>query len=98
MSKYISVLLALVVFPAFVLGQDLDEDLKKSFYKYKVVKINNQEALRKAKLKIPFTIRPNNRDFQFILKENDLRSEDYHAEYTDNSGRHSLPRGNVFTY
>ncbi|MDQ3750348.1 MAG: hypothetical protein M3367_15245, partial [Acidobacteriota bacterium] len=76
----------------------MEADLKKSFNKFSVVKINNREALRKAKSGIPFNIRINEKNFQFVLKPNDIRSADYKAEYTDNNGRHSLPRGEVFTY
>lgn len=80
MVKYIFVLCCLLIISVPIFGQNLDEDLKMSFNKYKLVKINNQEALRKAKLKIPFKIKPDDREFQFILRLNDIRSADYSAE------------------
>lgn len=62
------------------------------------MKIDDQEALKKAKSQQPFRLEANGKIFQFILKPNDIRSEKYKAEYTDKDGQHSLPRGDVFTY
>jgi len=98
MIRFLLVLSCVTVFSISIFGQSLEADLKKSFHKYKVVKINNQDALRKAKVGIPFKIKPDDRDFQFILRLNDIRTADYTAEYTDSNGRHSLPRREVFTY
>jgi len=54
--------------------------------------------LKKAKNQQPFELKTNDKNFQFILTPNDIRSEKYRAEYTDKDGQHSLPRGDVFTY
>lgn len=86
------------VFSVSVFGQSVETDLKKSFNKFSVVKINNREALRKAKSGTPLKIRFDDKNFQFVLKFNDVRSADYKSEYTDKDGRHSLPKGEVFTY
>jgi Metallo-peptidase family M12/Reprolysin family propeptide/FG-GAP-like repeat len=85
-------------FSTSIFGQNIEADLRKSFNKFTVVKINNREAVRKAQSSIPFKIQINDKTFQFILKPNDIRSADYKAEFTDNDGRHSLPRSEVFTY
>ncbi len=98
MIKLITVLLCAMTFSISAFGQDLETDLKKSFKKFNVVKIDNQDALKKAKLKIPFQIQTSENNFQFILRLNDIRSEDYTAEYTDSDGRHKLPKGEAFTY
>lgn len=98
MNRFIFVLLCVTTFSVSIFGQTLEEDLKKSFRKFKIIKINNQEALRKARLKLPFKIQPEDKEFQFILRQNDIRTPDYKAEYTDREGRHRLPRAEVFTY
>lgn len=82
----------------YTIGQDLDTDLKKSFNKFSLVKINDRDAQQKAKLRTPFKIKLGEKTFQFILRLNDVRAADYKAEYTDASGRHSLPKGEVSTY
>ncbi len=98
MTRFIFVLWCLMISSVSVLGQTLDADLKNSFNKYSMVKINDQEALKKAKNQIPFMFKANDKTFQFILTPNEIRSEKYKAEYTDKDGRHSLPKGEVFTY
>jgi hypothetical protein len=92
------VLCCAAAFSGSLFGQSIEADLRKSFNKFSVVKINNREALRKAESGTPFEIQINEKTFKFVLKPNDVRSPDYKAEYTDNNGRHSLPRGEVFTY
>ncbi len=98
MIRIVFVLLCAAAFSRSIFGQSVKDDLGKSFDKFSVVKINNREALRKADSGAPFEIQTNEKTFRFILKPNDIRSADYRAEYTDNDGRHNLPRGEVFTY
>lgn len=98
MTRFIFVLWCLTVSTVSVFGQTLEADLKKSFDKHDIVKINNQEALKKAKSQVPFKLETKDKTFQFILTPNDLRSEKYKGEYTDKNGRHSLPKSEVFTY
>lgn len=62
------------------------------------MKINDREAQQKAKLRTPFKIQTHGKTFQFILRLNDVRAADYKAEYTDANGRHSIPKGEIFTY
>lgn len=96
--NFFFVLCCTLAFSVSTFGQDLDTDLKKSFNKFSLVKINNKEALQKAKLRTPFKIETREKTFQFILRLNDVRAANYKAEYTDATGRHSLPKGEVFTY
>ncbi len=98
MTRFIFVLWCLMIFSASIFGQTLDTDLKNSFNKYSVVKIDDQEALKKAKNQQTFMFKANDKTFQFILTPNEIRSEKYKAEYTDKDGRHSLPKSEVFTY
>jgi len=98
MLKFIFVLSCLLISTVSVFGQTLDADLKNSFNKYSIVKIDNQEALKKAKNQVAFKFETKDKTFQFILTPNDIRSENYKTEYTDKDGQHSLPRSEVFTY
>lgn len=98
MFRFIFVLWCLMISSVSVFGQALEADLRNSFNKYSIVKIDNQEALKKAKNQQPFKLETTDKIFQFILTPNDIRSEKYRAEFTDKDGQHSLPRGDVFTY
>ncbi|MCA1625667.1 MAG: M12 family metallo-peptidase [Acidobacteria bacterium] len=98
MIRFVFVLWCLVISSVSIFGQTLDADLKKSFNKHSVIKINDQEALKKAKNQEPFKFMVDGKIIQFILTPNEIRSEKYKAEYTSASGVHSLPRGEVFTY
>lgn len=88
----------MAVCTATIFGQSLTNDLKKSFNKFSLVKINNKDAVKKAKGREPFNFSTAERNFQFVLRLNDLRSKDFTAEYTDKTGRHILPKGEAFTY
>jgi len=96
--RFIFVFCFALAFSVTAFGQDLDTDLKKSFNKFSLVKISDRDAHQKAKLRTPFKIQTREKTFQFILRQNDVRAADYKAEYTDAMGRHSLPKGEVFTY
>ncbi len=96
--KFCFALWCATVFSISVFGHTLESDLKWSFNKFSVVRINNREALRKAKSGIPLNVQFDGKNFQFVLKFNDVRSADYKAEYTDQKGRYNLPKGEVFTY
>lgn len=97
MMKVLCIFCCLVVFSANVFGQDLQTDLRKAFSQFSLVKINNQEALLKAKTGIPFRIQTNDRVFEFVLSENDLRSADFKAESTDKYGKKTEPRESIIT-
>lgn len=98
MTRFIFVLWCLMILSVSVFGQTLDADLKNSFNKYSIVKIDDQDALKKAKNQQPFKFKVDDKTFQFILIPNEIRSEKYKTEYIDKYGRHSLPKGEVFTY
>lgn len=99
MLKYVFVLCCLtIICSASVFGQTLEDDLKKSFNKYSIVKINDQEALRKAKNQQAFRLETKDKIFQFILTPNEIRSESYKAQYSDRDGKHDLQKDEVFTY
>lgn len=97
--KFLYVLCCLMMFTASLIGQNLQADLKKSFHKFSVVKINNQEALLKAKSSKEFKIQTDEITFEFVLTKNDMRSADYKAEYTDKDGKkYQLKNEEVITY
>ncbi len=97
--KFLYVLCCLLMFSASLFGQNLQADLKKSFHKFSVVKINSQEALLKAKSGKEFKIQTDEITFEFVLTKNDMRSADYKAEYTDTDGKkYKLKDEEVITY
>ena len=98
MKRFILVITFLLVCSVSIFGQTMDEDLKKSFNKHSLVKIDDQEALRKAKNQVPFRFKVGDKTIQFILRPNEIRSPRYKAEYMSATGVHSLPRGEVSTY
>lgn len=98
MIKFIFVFFYLVISTISVFGQNLNADLTNFFNKYNIVKIDNQEALKKAKNQEPFKFDIDGKNFQFILIPNEIRSKEYTAEYTDESGIHTLPKAELFTY
>lgn len=57
MIKFVFVFLCAAAFSAAAFGQNMDADLKKSFNKNSIVKIDNREALQKAESGIPFKIK-----------------------------------------
>ncbi len=95
--KFLFTFCCLMVFSFGIFGQNLQADLKKSFNRFSIVKINNQKALLKAKSGIPFKIQTIDRTFEFVLTENDMRSADYKSEYTDKDGTKPNPADNVVT-
>lgn len=95
--RFLYVLCCLAVFSVGTFGQNLQADLKKHFNRFSVLKINNQEALLKAKSGIPFKIQTDENTFEFILATNDMRSADYKSEYTDKNGTKANPIENVVT-
>lgn len=96
--KIILALCYIVTLSVLSFGQNLEKDLRRHFNKFSIVQINDREALQKAHSQAPFSIQTKEKNFQFILRFNDIRTEDYRAEYTDRDGKHTLPRGEVFTY
>lgn len=98
MKRLIFVLSFLIVSSISTFGQTLDADLRNHFNKHSLVKIDDQEALRKAKNQVPFRFNVGGKTIQFILRPSEIRSPRYKAEYTSATGVHSLPRGEVFTY
>ncbi|MGI8641219.1 MAG: FG-GAP-like repeat-containing protein [Pyrinomonadaceae bacterium] len=98
MIRFIFVSCCLAVLSISIFGQNLNADLRNSFNKYSIVKIEDQEALKKAKSQIPFKFDVDGKTFQFILIPNEIRSKEYMAEYTDKTGVHSLPQSELFTY
>lgn len=70
---------------------------EKTFYRFSLVKINSQNALLKAKTRTPFHIQINDKVFEFVLTENDLRSPDFKAESTDKDGKKTESRDTIIT-
>jgi hypothetical protein len=97
MRRPFSILCCLMFFSVAAFAQNLQADLKKHFNRFSVVKINNQDALLKAKTGVPFNIQADERIFEFVLSANDMRSADYKSEYTDKDGRKTEPKNDTVT-
>jgi len=82
MVKFIFSIFCAAALSVSIFGQSMNADLSRSFNRFSVVKINNQEALQKAKTRSPFLIQTGEKTFQFILRLNDIRTADYRAYYT----------------
>jgi len=99
MVKYFLVICSLFVMSVSVFGQDsLENDLKKSFKNYDLVKLNNEAVLEKAKSEQPVVIQAYGRYFEFVLTPNDIRARNYKAAESTESGDRELPRSEVITF
>jgi hypothetical protein len=82
-----------------VFGQDaLTKDLKKSFRKYELVKIDAAAVQKKAKARLPIEVQAYGRRFEFVLTPNDLRSANYRAVESSDAGDRELPQTEIITY
>jgi hypothetical protein len=99
MIKYILVSLSLFVMSISVFGQDtLEKDLNKSFRQYDLVDLNKKVVLEKVKTEQPVEIQAYGRFFQFVLTPHDLRSRNYKAIESTETGDRELERAEVTTF
>jgi hypothetical protein len=99
MVKYLLVICSLFAMSVSVFGQDkLENDLKKSFKNYDLVKLDNEAVLEKAKSDQPIAIQAYGRYFEFVLIPNDIRARNYKAVESSESGDRELPRSEVVTF
>ncbi len=98
--KYFSLITIILSFSIIAFGQNdaLRNDLKDSFKKFDLIRINNQTAQREAESDNRLTIETRTRNFQLNLTPNDLRSPRYRAEDTTINGTRTLEKGEVITY
>ncbi|HSK71746.1 MAG TPA: discoidin domain-containing protein [Pyrinomonadaceae bacterium] len=76
----------------------MDKDLKKTFKRYDLVKLDNHAVLEKAKSRQQIKFQAYGRDFEFDLTPNDLRAAGYKAVATTDSGDYELGQTEVITY
>jgi hypothetical protein len=102
MSKLVSLFSLVTIIVSFsvsAFGQsaDLREDLKNSFTKFDLVRINNENAQRQAS-ENELVIRTAAKNFRLKLVPNDLRARNYRAEDTTAVGTRVLEKGAVTTF
>src|SRR5687768_8291714 len=87
-------------FSTFAFGQDdaLRNDLKDSFRKFDLIRINNQNARRQAESNGQLSIQTSTKNFQLSLTPRDLRSPRYRAEDTTALGTRALEKGEITTF
>src|SRR5688572_24349124 len=103
MSKlvfFISLLTITLSFSNFVFGQSdaVRNDLKDSFKKFDLIRINNKNAQRQVGSKRELSIQTSTKNFQFSLTPRDLRSPRYRTEDTTALGTRILERSEVTTF
>ncbi len=87
----------LMFFAQFVFAQNVQSDLRESFKKFDLVKrhqinFTNNQSVEKLSIQTP------DKNFEFDLTLNDLRSSRYFAEETDANGTHQLEKAAVKTF
>ena len=87
-------LVSLFAISSFSQSSDLNTDLRSSFAKFDVTRINRASAGGAETL----TVRAAGRTFELIVTPNDLRSRRYRAEDTNMIGVTTLPNQPVTTY
>ena len=103
MSKlgfFISLLTITLSFSTFAFGQSdaMRNDLKDSFRKFDLIRINNQIAQRQVESNSRLSIQTSTKNFQLSLTPRDLRSPRYRAEDTTALGTRVLEKGEVTTF
>jgi hypothetical protein len=88
------------VFAQNILGQSnaLKNDLKKSFSKVDVVRLNNNASLRQIENQNVLSISTSEENFQLHLTPRDLRAPHYRAENATLMGSQTIESGAVTTY
>lgn len=82
---------------AFSQSSDLHGDLKRSFIKFDLLRLDNQTA-RRVESRQPLIISTSKRNYELNLTPRDLRTANYRAEETAVEGTRALERGAVTTF
>jgi hypothetical protein len=91
----------ILLFALFSVAQtsNLENDLKKSFKKFNIVKLNDRTTLQEAKLRRRLSIQTTQKDFELNFAPRDLRSARYKAEDTNADGARELKgSGQITTF
>ena len=83
---------------AFGQPENLQKDLKKSFGKFDVVRLDNQSASRDTQARTLLSLRAAGRDFQLDLTPRNLYSPRYRAEDTTANAVREIKKGAVKTF
>ena len=92
--------LCVCLFATFSFGQTdkLRVDLKSSFKKFDLVKLNKQKAREQVETIQRLSIATSNKNFELNLIPNDLRASGYKAQNTAENGIQTLEKGEVTTF
>ncbi|HEX8267250.1 MAG TPA: discoidin domain-containing protein [Pyrinomonadaceae bacterium] len=82
-----------------VFGQDtLEKDLRQSFRKYDLVKLNDKVLLEKVKSEESIEIQALGCRFEFVLTPHDIRAKNYRALESTDAGEREMERAEVTTF
>jgi hypothetical protein len=100
LNKIASVLLIALVFSVAAFGQsdDLQTDLKSSFSKLKLIRLDNQIARQNTFSRQSLTISTAGKNYELNLTPHDLRARNYRAEETSVAGVLPLEKTAVTTF
>ncbi len=92
--------LCVCVFATFSFGQSskLQTDLRESFKKFDLIKLNKQKTRGQVNAKQSILIPTAEGKFELNLTPNDLRASGFRAEDTTENGVHTLEKGEVTTF
>jgi hypothetical protein len=83
---------------AFGQGENIQNDLNKSFKKFNIVRFNDNGELRRAESRQSIIVPTADKNFELNLTPRDLRTAAFRAEETNQMGSFPLERSAVTTY
>ena len=95
--KYSLSLFLILIFVQFAFAQNLQNDLTSAFKKFDLVE-RRQINFRREENNQKLSIQTSERNFEFDLVLNDLRSPNYFAEVTDANGTRRIENNKISTY
>ena len=95
-SAFVFICISIVF--AFGQGNNSSKDLKNSFKKYNLIRINSQAAFQKAETDGSLSISTVEKNFELNLTPRDLRSPNYRVEDTNANGAIRLEKSQVTTF
>ena len=89
-----------LIFSLTTFGQssNLETDLKNSFHKFSLIRLEDQPAEQKNQSDKTFVVSADNRNYELNLKPRDLRAANYRAENTTADGILTIERKAATTY
>jgi len=100
LNKTIFIVFCCLFFSVLTFGQtgELQSDLNKSFKKFNLVRLNQQEILKKTESRQALTIPAAEKNFELILTPRDIRARNYRAEDTSANGVRAMEKSPITTF